>query len=51
MLAGFLFASLSSLGGVGIGMTCEGLETNLGTIAHSGSLEFKTENAALSVFG
>lgn len=49
MPAGFLFASLPSLG-VGIGMTREGLETNLGTIAHSGSLEFKTENAALSVF-
>lgn len=29
----------------GIGMTAEGLERNLGTIAHSGSEEFKQENA------
>ena len=29
----------------GIGMSAEDLEKNLGTIAHSGSQEFKTENA------
>lgn len=29
----------------GIGMTAEDLERNLGTIAHSGSEEFKQENA------
>lgn len=51
MPAGFFVCRLVLAGGVGIGMTCEGPETNLGTIAHSGSLEFKTENAALSVFG
>lgn len=40
-------ARIITVSDTGIGMTKEELESNLGTIAHSDSMEFKTENAEL----